>query len=43
MLCDTPIVIEKASRKVQKPVTHGGMEATASTEVSEVERELTGM
>jgi hypothetical protein len=38
---DTPIAIEKANRGVQTLATHGGVKATASAEVSEVERELT--
>lgn len=43
VLCDTPIAILKANRGVQMSVTHGGMEAIASTEVSKVKRGLTGM
>lgn len=43
MLHDTLIAIEKASCEVQTWVTHGGVRATASTEVSEIERELTSI
>ena len=43
VLCDTPIAIVKENRELQTSVTHGGMEAIASTEVNKSKRELTGM